>query len=430
MVGNGGYYPLQVRTVLERGELAFADMPLLFYLDAGIIKIITIFGFSISDQVIFYVVQFIDSLSITLLLIPLHKFVKLTNNTKLTYFQVIILLYGILTFYTLNLITTSQKNSLAIFFFVFSGYYLVKYLTTTEQKKPLILAIVFLLLTGLTHFGTFVFAVIYSAIYILIRYKLRALIPIIILVGSSLVLIHYFDSSRFDRLLSVGEEFFSRMPNAPQVIKLLLYSTLAFLAIKGYKKHSHHFNDAEKTIIKTLIVLLIVIPLPFINPQFTDRLSVFLFIPQVLLLLYFSPYMAKRSKYILSSLMGLVIIGSLLISMVLTPPEGMTTETVNDLEELSQYIPDAENTMIISRHNLEFWVAFKLRVSVAQESKFDTTLIENYQNIFIINQTKGMQNMHRPPGGKNGRSHFDEPLVPVKATLIGSSEYFELYRYK
>jgi hypothetical protein len=44
---NGGYYPLQVRTLLAFGYLGFSDMPLLFYLNAMIIKIISLFGFAI-----------------------------------------------------------------------------------------------------------------------------------------------------------------------------------------------------------------------------------------------------------------------------------------------------------------------------------------------------------------------------------------------
>ena len=430
LVGNGGYYPLQVRTVLERGELAFADMPLLFYIDASIVKVISFFGIAISDQLIFNTVQIVDSLSITLLLIPLYKFVKLTKNRQISYFQVIIILYAVLSFYTLNLITTSQKNSLAITFFVFSGYYLVKYLAATEQKKTLLLAILFLLLTGLTHFGTFAFAILFSIIYILFRYRIKALLPILVLIISSLSIIYYFDASRFDRILSIGEELFSKFPNPPQIIKIIIYGFLAFLSIKGLKKYNHHFNNMEKIIIKTLISLLILIPLPIIDPQFSDRLAVFLFIPQVLLLLYFSPYLTRRIKRILSVILSLIILASVTLSLLLSPPEGLSKLAMKDMEQLTELIPQPDKTVIISRHNLEFWVAYKLHVDVAQESKFDSTLMNNYKHVYIINQIKGLREMHLPPQAEKGRSHFEEPLVPEVAILVGTSEYFELYQVK
>ena len=49
---NGGYYPLQVRTLLTTGHLGFSDMPFLFYFDALLVKFISLFGFSITDSLI------------------------------------------------------------------------------------------------------------------------------------------------------------------------------------------------------------------------------------------------------------------------------------------------------------------------------------------------------------------------------------------
>jgi len=41
---NGGYYPLQIRTVLESGRLGFPDMPLYFYLNAGLVRLCPLTG--------------------------------------------------------------------------------------------------------------------------------------------------------------------------------------------------------------------------------------------------------------------------------------------------------------------------------------------------------------------------------------------------
>jgi len=37
---NGGYYPLQVRTLIGTGYLGFSDMPLYFYLNAFFVNLL------------------------------------------------------------------------------------------------------------------------------------------------------------------------------------------------------------------------------------------------------------------------------------------------------------------------------------------------------------------------------------------------------
>lgn len=431
LIGNGGYYPLQVRTILERGELAFPDMPLLFYFDAGIVKLISFFGIEISDQLIIKVVQVVDSLSIPLLLIPIYQLLKLTKNTEFSYSTVLIFCYGVLSFYSLNLITTSQKNSLGITFLFFAILWLMKYLLLARHKKYLLLSLLFLMLTGLTHFGSFVFGIIASTIFILFQYKNKAFGPLIILLIVGLSIIYFFDPVRFERLISIRKELFSSFPRLPDLIQVVIYGGLAILAVKGLKKFKNHFNEAEKAIIATLIALLIILPLPIIDHQFTHRLTGFLFIPQLLLILFFSPLIADQSQKIVSGILGLVSVGSILFILLGSPRLSLTKDALKDLKQLKQSISDPKNTVIISRHNLEFWVAWTLNVNVSQESKFDSTLISDYAHIYILNQTKGIDTKPRPPQeASKERNHFNEPLVPSSSILLDSTDYFKLYKYQ
>jgi hypothetical protein len=429
LIGNGGYYPLQVRTILERNELAFSDMPFLFYLDAGIVRLISFLGIAISDQLILNVVKIVDSLSITFLLIPLYQIVKLTKNTRFSYHIIIMSFATVLSFYTLNLTSTSQKNALAITFLFFAILWLMKYLLVSRDKKFLLLTFLFLLLTGFTHFGTFVFAIIAGTLFILFRYKTKALIPLIVLLASSLSIIYFFDSVRFERLTSIWKELFQGQISPPQLAQVIIYGAMAFLAIKGLKKFNHHFTSSEKVIISTSISLLIIIPLPIIDHQFTHRLTTFLFIPQVLLLLFFSPYISNRAKKICSSILAFVSLLSILFILFVPPHHSLSKNALKDLKELIPSIPAPDNTVIISKHNLEFWVAWTLKVDVSQESKFDSTLVSDYDHVYILNQTKGIDTKKRPPHDKKHKNHFDEPSVPQGSVLIGSTEYFELYEY-
>lgn len=120
---NGGYYPLQVRSILINGHLGFSDMPLLFYLDAFIIKFISLFGFSITDTLILNVVKIVDSISLPLLLLPLYKIIRLSNSLPIL--KMSIIAFSVLSFSPLILTSDLQKNALAVVStFGFLAYYL------------------------------------------------------------------------------------------------------------------------------------------------------------------------------------------------------------------------------------------------------------------------------------------------------------------
>ncbi len=429
LIGNGGYYPLQVRTILERGELAFPDMPLLFYLNAGIVKTLSFFGANVTDILIIHVVQIVDSISIPLLLIPIYQILKLTKNNQFSLFTILVAAYSVLSFYTLTLTTTSQKNSLGITLLLFSFCWLIKHIKTAGDKKHLILSLLFLLLTGLTHFGTFIFAIIAGVVYLGFRYKYKAVIPLFIMVISSLFIIYWSDPTRLYRLTTIFDELLTTPPRPPQLILLIIYSTMAMIAYKGFKKYRDHFDATSQSIIKTLIALLVIIPLPIINPQFTDRLSMYLFIPQVLLLLFFTPLLQPLAKKIFTGMMSFVIVVSLLFGILIGSPQSLSKAALLDLKNLETGLSATDKTVIITRHNLEFWVAWTMKVDVSQESKFDSILEREYDHIFVLNQTKGLDKKEGPPRDQE-RNHFDEPIVPSSAILVDSSEYFKLYQFK
>ena len=429
-MGNGGYYPLQVRTLLERGELAFPDMPLLFYIDAGIVRLFTIFGTSISNELIINIVKVVDSVSIPLLLLPLYQILKLSKKKNFSFYILSCIALSVLSFQTLNLTSSFQKNSLAITILFFSIAWFVRFLTT-RSRKHFIIAVTFFVLIGLTHFGTFTFALLAGTIYLVFRYKKKAVFPIVGLIILALLLIYQFDPVRFSRLLLSWKGLFSKLPNPSQIVLTLTYLIIAFFAIRTFRKFKETFNRTDRAIILTLIALLIIIPFPIIDPQAASRLSAFLFIPVILLLIKFDPIITILSKKLISILLATITLGSISFFLIMRPPADVNKEALEDLYKMQPYMTEPDHTVVVSRHNLEFWVAWALEVDVSQESKFNDTLISEYNEIFIINQIREVDSRIHPEnnGKEEKRNHFDEPLIPVNSTLVYSSEYFKLYQY-
>ncbi len=428
LAGNGGYYPLQVRTVLERGELAFPDMPFLFFLEASIVKMMAFFGVLVNNEIILTVVKIIDSLSIPLALIPIFYIVNQVN-TKLSKSIALTVLFSVLSFYTLNMLSTSQKNAMAITLLFATIAAFLNYLNTLK-KGALAWGVFFFLMVGMTHFGTFVFALLWGVIYLVVRNRWKAIFPLVILLVASVLLIYSFDTVRMLRLISSFTRLFNELPNPPQIMSAIVYGVIAYLAYRIFRNNKHHLKDSERTFVATLIILLVIVSLPIIPGQYSARLNAFLFIPLVLLVLFFERFANPLAKRVISALFGLIILGSVAFKMLINPPEDLSKEALIDMAELKESISEPDKTVIVSRHNLEFWVAWILEVDVSQENKFDEVLVGEYETVFIINQIKGKRNAHSGgPRADNQRSHFDEPLIPENAVLEASSDYFRLYKY-
>ena len=259
---NGGYYTLQVRYIIESGKLGFSDMPLLFYLDAGIIKFISLFGVPISDMLILNVVKWVDCLSIPLLLLPLYKIIKLQSQSIPFKLELGLILFAVLSFSPLILVADLQKNALAITFLFFFIAFLWEYFES-KNKKQLIFCCIFLILTGLIHFGTFVVAILFGLLNITYIFRQRTIIPIIIAASISFVLIGIFDFTRLSRLLSVGSSLFSRpallsgMIGPPDIFNILFSWGLAIVGIKILKNKNGSLLTSQKGFIFASIILYI-----------------------------------------------------------------------------------------------------------------------------------------------------------------------------
>ena len=77
---DGGYYPVQARSVLHTGWLAIPDFPFLFYLQAA-------FGYMLSfltseEQALLLSSRLIDTFFPVLIAIPIYLFSKEFNNDK------------------------------------------------------------------------------------------------------------------------------------------------------------------------------------------------------------------------------------------------------------------------------------------------------------------------------------------------------------
>lgn len=423
---NGGYYPLQVRYVLTNGHLGFPDMPLIFYLDAILIKFVSLFGVPITDTLILNVVKIIDSISIPLLLIPVYKILRLSKPTTSKYFSTSIIAFSVLSFSPLILKSDLQKNAVAIvFLFAFVSYFL-SYLSR-KNKLDIYLSILFFLLTGITHFGTFAFALFFVIIALSFSNKQKATIPLIILTIVSLGIVAIFDFSRFIRLTSFWTELFdkpvllNKMLAPHDLILILISLLLAGFGLFILKTKGDRLDPYQKAIAFSSVICLFILSFPLLDVEYFKRLSLFLFIPQILLILQIAPVL--DIAHLKTIFLSLIVITSLSVFAVTGQPVDavLNKGAYENLKELRTIIKNDNETIIIARHGLEWWTAWVLKTKVGQDKSVDKAFFEKYRNIIFLTQLNGF-------GNDRQRTPFHEPIAPPDSELIFSSEYFKAYK--
>ena len=207
---NGGYYPLQVRTLLETGHLGFSDMPLYFCLHAFFVKIASFFTKIDLDILIIHTSKIIDSISLSLLVFPLYLSAKsFLGNERPKTFEIILAGYATLSFSPLILTSDLQKNAFAIPLFLFFIFYLLLFLRN-KKKRNIMLSVIFITLTGLTHFGVFSISVIILIFSLLVIYRKKAILPILGVLIFGVLMVFLFDRNRSESLLSLWNIIFEK----------------------------------------------------------------------------------------------------------------------------------------------------------------------------------------------------------------------------
>jgi hypothetical protein len=421
---NGGYNPLQVRHVLEHGTLGFPDMPLLFYLDAGIVGLPGLLGIQVTDEVIMTVVKLVDALSFPLLLFAVFALLRRAPHRFSIWQQIGLAGYAVVSMSPLFLLGDMQKNSLGI---VFAWFY-INSIRAFLEKQSLgtgLLAGAFLLLAGLTHFGTFAFLLAFTALLLVFHFGKKALLPLGIVLLSGVALIALFDMTRFYRLINIGMELFHRPAllggrlHPPVIASVLITVILMFLTWPFIREK--RFSGTQKSVVYVSLTSMVMFSFPLIEGEHLNRLSNFLYILHVVLLINIIPLMkpklAKRTTLGLLILTALTFLGGFIFRKM----PALSPEAYTDLNKIE--LPDKPGSqhIVIARHGLEWWTAWALRTKVGQERAVDKDLYQTYEEVYFLRQIN-LKEMHGPP------TPFPEPEPPEESDLVYRSEIFELYK--
>lgn len=444
---DGGYYPVQVRNILNTGFLSFNDVPLYFYFCAFMVKGISFLGFTVTGGTIISVIKVVDSAALPLLAIPLYKLVTSKVPGLSLPAALAILSFAVLSFTPFIILGDLQKNAFAIpLVFVFL-LFLEEFLAA-PGKRNMLRMIISLVIISLTHFGVFAFSLTFLIISLIINYRKRAILPSLITIVVGFGIIALFDDNRAFRLITFWNVVFERpallegsLP-FPLLLNVLFSYFLVGIGIFQYRRFRGKLDQVSENKFLTLIVLLAAFAFPLFDEQYLQRFNVLLFIPQLLLI---ASLIRMNQKLGLPFSILLVLLTTLSIFMYLSEEKEpcIDDQTFHDLQNIRKYLPEnKENSIIIARHGLEFWTSWALNVRVGQDRAMDKIGLDRYSHVILLQQKNeekqgplGGKPLHEtgkgmaghPPMGPGRVPRMGRP-VPENFKLIYSSSNLNAYQ--
>jgi hypothetical protein len=441
--GDGAYYLLQVRGIIEHGWLAFPDMPLYFYFNAFIAKILIWLHLASPENAIILTIKIVDSIIPPLSAVFVFLLAKKINGTErqIKFHDYLLTAFAVLFFpFILFVSGELQKNAIGIaliFLYLLTVFTFLK----QDKKKPLIL-IVILILTAFTHFGSFTIMLLFTLLLFLFYYitnkKLlkitnnKTLWSVVIILISIFLAIFIFDVERAKRLLSVpfqifnnpliafwmsGQQPFDPLTNL-YIFIVNLFCIIAFIIITVNRKS---VDNVQKCFAYSLIVLGLILASPLINIEWTFRLHIFAFIPlPILYLIIFKLQLSKIIRVVFIVLFSFMLIHSLRIGLVAHRKPPMSKEAYIELQTMKDKVCIKNNSVTVTRLFLGWWFAWELKTHVSQDYALTRQDFKKYSAIYILRQI----NVEKT---KNLNILDYEIEVPDSSKLVYRGNNFELY---
>ena len=396
---DGGYYAVQVREILRSGNLYYSAPPLAFFIFALFAWIFLSLNIFPETLCIINGVKFGLALMKALCVFPMYLISKqLTKNEAISIGSAVLL--EIHPFFMLLANGTSlYKNAVGIFFLLCYIYF-VNRVSTSNNAKDIILAVIFLGLTALTHILDFGIAIAYTLLYITIdvirERRLNIRTPLMklfmlecIILGVLFVAIivffpiyfgTYYKFESFFKELITHEEASASLTFLLSNLMILVTISFSIVAIIIVAKRNSDALNIRILISSSLLAFFLISP--EFSPQWHIRFIFVTFIPLLLMI----PSILNRVKTIEGILLIFLLLFSIFLSGYIRHTYALpviSPEEKEDLLSMAPYIP-RENTIVVTRFGLHYWVTWFLDVKSSYYMNKLEDYIKEYDHVFII----------------------------------------------
>ena len=443
--GNGAFYLVLVRNILEHGELVYREFPLVFWLEAAIAYIPLKLGLMNINSAIDFSSRVFDSIIPALSILPAYLLTKklLGENVK-PLAAVIIASTSVLYISFFTLVSDFQKNALGLLWLFSLLYWLLRF---HEEKslKNICFAALFLFLTAITHYGCIAVAIAIVAFDLLIRYALKFSwkkmaigFGAIITVNILIYLVVYFVSPwRAESLLEAPLKLFkdpvlfSILKKEPVIspidlATIVLVNSVALISLYKFIRKFKSLNEKHRGFVLTMILVSLFLSSPFLGLEVAQRLFFISYLTALPLIAFI--YKDLNSVSLRKAVIGflfLVIAVSSLLSFGRPNYSNMNRTLYAEMTKLQNILPEEEKTLIVARHGMEFWSSWIFRNMAVRQEELGESYWRWYNKVYFLIQKKDKSPFG--PAGLFGKP-FPEPAIPPKSELVYENEYFVIYK--
>ena len=442
---NGAYYLVQARSLLENGRLEFVEFPLLFWLEAGLAWIFFHLGFGNIDSSVDLATRLFDSIIPVLSIIPAYALTKkIFGKQEKVYLPALISALSVLYFSPLMLISDFQKNALGVLWLFCLMYWLYRSFEESSRKN-LLLTFLFLLLTGLTHYGCISVAVTIVLLNLILKYELRytfkkflkVVSGVIIIIVVCIGVVYITSPWRTRVFINIPLEIFRNpliyfiLQQKPVIspldmIDVLLVNLVAIISLVLFIRNFRTLELKTRPFILACIILSFFLASPFLGIDAAQRLYFISYIPVIPLLPFiYNNISSSAAKSFLAGIVLFIIIFSIFIVLGKGTQSNMNEKLYAELVEMKKTIPANGNSIIVARHGMEFWSAWVFRTDVTRQESLTKNYWRAYANVLFLRQKKDKSSFG--PAGMVGNP-FPEPALMESSRMIYDGNYFDLYR--
>jgi hypothetical protein len=380
---DAAYYPLQTRTWMTTGRLMYDDLPLIFWLNAGVAKALILTGWE-SDAAFLLATRIVDCVG------PpwAAAFVmaagcdwsggRRTALAGSAAAATVVVLWPP----ALAMLSEFQKNSLGFVWMAAAVWASAAAMRHGGRRRWATLGVV-MILSALTHIGAFgvtalmvglalvVWSVPYGRGPGLARGRTwMVLLPVVI---APIILLAVVEPGRLMVLARTPVALFGQAQQlgvgGPRVVTALaLLVPLVSIGLRRVWLDRRELSRADIAIVTAAAITAIVLLAPK-NKEHLRRFTLMLPVPAATILGFTlarraasgrSPWPGRVTLAGALAVAGLSVVNA---GRLVTPPQ-IDAESVADLREMRAQIPEPASTLVIGEHGLEWWSGYVLHTPV------------------------------------------------------------------
>jgi hypothetical protein len=410
---DGAYYLVQVRAIVRDGRLAFPDFPLLFSLQAGVARLLSI---TMEPRAaIVAAVRITDTFVPLALAVPVFLFARAfvrpdARSGRGAAAVALIGLAAVASGSSLLMAGGMIKNAAALpcaFLFAFASYQWL------GEGRPVALAwaALWFVLASLTHMGGFVLSAAFGAGILATGLAIPAVrprvwLPAVVLAASlagCLSAVHALDPDRARRLVhavlapgwlfagspglvwlggSTGEAL--RAPSAPA--DAWLGNALGLLGVVALWRHRIGMEAATRVILVASTLVTLAFSSPLIRPEVLERLALLAYVPGMIPLVYLVCREAGAAVVAAPLVLAMLLHGALAVKTL--RQTALVPAAHEELVRFRSVLPPGR-VIVIARPLLRWWVAWTMEAHFS--TRVDPALAARgaYDAVLVLDEIRG-----------------------------------------